>query len=72
MLPVLPSLAGIQLLDHGAPPQHKLNGCSTVLLLNLFLQQLARVAALKRLSNTTTCSEPVHRISPCAPGAHAM
>jgi hypothetical protein len=44
------SLAGIQLLDHGAPPQHQLNGCSTVLLLNLFLQQLPRVAALQYMS----------------------
>jgi hypothetical protein len=44
--PVLLRLAGIQLLDHGAPPQHEFNSSSAVLLLDLFLKQLSRVATL--------------------------
>jgi hypothetical protein len=51
ILPVMQSLAGIKLLDHGAPPQHELNGRSTVLLLNFFLQKLSRVAALENVKN---------------------
>ena len=47
MLPVLLSLAGIQLLDHGAPPQHEFNSSSAVLLLDLFLKQLSRVTTLQ-------------------------
>jgi hypothetical protein len=44
--PVLLRLAGIQLLDHGAPPQHEFNSSSAVLLLDLFLKQLSRVTTL--------------------------
>jgi hypothetical protein len=50
--PVLQRLARIQFLDHGAPPQHELNSRRTVLLFDLLLQQVTRVAALLPLLST--------------------